>query len=110
MSNDFQTAAVAIRSQLLTAENLSDQAAAAQARLIATMLEQRRIVGRPVDVGAREIDRGYQALGRSLGSLRTLVVMHKGLSAIADDLGVERAYGTDESVQNKPGAHLRQVA
>lgn len=108
MSNAIQAAAVAIRTDLLTAERSSEQAAVDQARLIASLIEHRIAVDRPISVGAREIDRGYQALGRTLGSIRTLIVMHQGLSEVAKAQDVEAWYGTSETVPNQVG-HLKVV-
>jgi len=108
MSNAIQAGAVMIRDDLLAAEKLSEQAAAAQARLIATILETRGSIGRQIDVGAQEIDRGYQALGRTLGSMRSLMVMHKGLGEIAKTEGVTAWYGAEETISAQT-PHLRAV-
>jgi len=108
MPKTIQAGAVIIRDDLLAAEKLSEQAAAAQARLIATLLETRASIGRQLDVGAREIDRGYQALGRTLGSMRSLMIMHEGLGEIAKAEGVTAWYGAEETISAQT-PHLRAV-
>lgn len=105
MDTTVQHAAITVRTQVLAAEGAANRAAEETARLIATLLGQRAQLNRPINVGASEVERAHQALGRSLGTLRCLAMMHGGLHAIADSEGVD--FGTSESVPNTPGGYLR---
>lgn len=110
MNSPVQSAALAIRAAILPTEELTDRAAEAQARLIATLLEQRRNAGQSVGVGTKEIDRALQALSQSLGSMRSLASMHYGLGKISKEMGLDEDYGPSETVPNAPGGQLSLVA
>lgn len=110
MPKDLQTTANTIRSAILPAEDLTDRAAEAQARLIATLIETRRDAGFSIGHGGREIDRALKALNLSLGSVRSLAHMHYGLGQMSKELGLDEDFGPTETVPNKPGASLTLVA
>lgn len=109
MQNNLQDVAADVRNHLLAAERASEHAASAQAKLIARMLDARITIDRPINIGSKEIDRTYLALGRTLGSMRALMVTHQGLSSVAEDVGVKAWYGVTETVPNQ-STHLKAVA
>ena len=103
----INAAANVIRDQVLRTEHATNNAAEETAHLIAIMLKKRGEFACPVSVGAAEVDRGYQALGRTLSSLRSLAIMHAGLHTVASAGEEGWDYGPHETVPNKPGNHLR---
>ena len=107
MNEQLNAAATIIRAQVLRTEHATNSAAEEAAHLIAIMLKKRGELPCPVSLGAAEVDRAHQALGRALGTLRSLAVMHKGLHTVAADVDTDWGYGPHETVPNKPGSQLR---
>ena len=107
MDNQRLAATIAIRAQVLKTEHATNNAAEENARLLAIMLNKRGELACPLSVGGNEVDRAHQALTRTLSSMRSLAIMHRGLHVVADEGDGSSGYGPSETMPNKPGGFLR---
>lgn len=112
MTNQVFTASIAIRRQVLAAEHAANNSAEETARLLAVMLQKRRELECPISLGAAEVDRAHQALSRTLGSMRSLAIMHKGLHGVAEQVGSveETDFGPSDTVHYMTDERLKVVA
>lgn len=109
MTNQKLVASIAIRKQVLAAEHAANSSAEETARLLTIMLQKRRELECPISLGAAEVDRAHQALGRTLGSMRCLAIMHKGLHVVADEGDGSSNFGPSDTIHFLPNEQLRAV-
>lgn len=102
MLNERRQAAHNVAADFRKVETATDEAARLAAVCMATMLQQRTEANLPVDTGLNALQLVSEAAAGLVVARQRLVMAHKALVDVRDDIGLGRFYGYGDESECPP--------